>query len=68
MLRDLVRKNHFNFVDEVYTWRESIVKACEPLVNDGSVKGDYAFEIIKNIEKYGPYLIVMPGVAMPHSQ
>ncbi|EFM39045.1 phosphoenolpyruvate-dependent sugar PTS family porter, EIIA 2 [Peptostreptococcaceae bacterium AS15] len=68
MLRDLVRKNHFNFVDEVYTWRESIVKACEPLVKDGTVKGDYAFEIIKNIEKYGPYMIVMPGVVMPHSQ
>ena len=68
MLRELVRKNHFNFIDEVYTWRESIVKACEPLVNDGSVKGDYAFEIIKNIEKYGPYMIVMPGVVMPHSQ
>lgn len=68
MLRDIVKKNHFNFVDEVYSWRESIVKACEPLVKDGTVKSDYAFEIIKNIEKYGPYMIVMPGVAMPHSQ
>jgi L-ascorbate PTS family porter component IIA len=68
MLRDFVEKNHFNFVYEVSSWQESIIKACEPLVEDGSVKVGYAFEIIKNIEKYGPYMIVMPGVAMPHAQ
>ena len=68
MLRDFVEKNHFNFVYEVSSWQESIIKACEPLVEDGSVKVSYAFEIIKNIEKYGPYMIVMPGVAMPHAQ
>ena len=32
------------------------------------VNAQYAEEIIRCVEKYGPYIIIMPDVAMPHSQ
>ena len=38
------------------------------MVADGTVEADYADEIIACIEKYGPYIIIAPDIAMPHSQ
>lgn len=68
MLRDFVEKKHCIFVDEVANWQESIQKACEPIVADGTVTQEYAQEIINCVGKYGAYIVLMPGVAMPHSQ
>lgn len=68
MLRDFVEKKHCIFVDEVSTWQKSIEKACEPIVADGTVTAEYPEEIIKCVGKYGAYIVLMPGVAMPHSQ
>ena len=68
MLKDFVEKKHFIFIDEVSTWQEAIIKSCEPLIADKTVERGYADEIIQCVEKYGPYIVLIPGVAMPHSQ
>ena len=34
----------------------------------GTVDAGYADEIIACIEKYGPYIVIAPDIAMPHSQ
>lgn len=68
MLREFVEKKHYLFVDKINTWQESIKLACKPIEEDGTVEEDYAKSIIDCITKYGPYIIIMPDVAMPHSQ
>lgn len=68
MLREFVDKRHYLFVDKIDTWQEAVRLSCKPLEQDGTVDESYAQSIIDCITKYGPYIIIMPDVAMPHSQ
>lgn len=68
MLREFVEKNHYLFVEKVSDWQEAIRKACLPIEADNTVDNTYADQIIDCVNKYGPYIVLMPGVAMPHSQ
>ncbi|MEG1687782.1 MAG: PTS sugar transporter subunit IIA [Angelakisella sp.] len=67
MLRELVEQGHTLFVDSVPDWREALRLGCATLVADGTVTEAYADELIASVEKHGPYIVLMPGFAMPHS-
>lgn len=67
LLRQLYELNHFNIVDNPMDWREALRKGIEPLLADKSVEPEYADCLIKNVEKHGPYIVLLPGVAMPHA-
>lgn len=68
MLKEFVDKGHYLFVDKVDTWQEAIRLSCQSLEQDNTVDKVYAEEIIRCVEKYGPYIVLLPNVAMPHSQ
>ncbi|MBE5967242.1 MAG: PTS sugar transporter subunit IIA [Lachnospiraceae bacterium] len=68
MLREFVEKKHCKFATEAKDWKEAIRMSCETLEADGSVEGNYKEDIIKCVEEYGPYIVIVPNVAMPHSQ
>lgn len=67
LLRQLFELKHYNFVDEPMSWQEALRKCIDPLLADGSVEPEYADCLIENVEKHGPYIVLMPGVAMPHA-
>lgn len=67
LLGELVEQKHVLFCSGIKDWREAVEKSCEPLVQDGTVEPGYAQEIIRCIEKNGPYIVLIPGFAMPHS-
>ena len=67
MLKEFVQEKHCVFYDSASDWKDAIHKACEPIIADGTVELEYADEIVRCVEKYGPYIILIPGVAMPHS-
>lgn len=68
MLREFVESRHYKFADSAPDWKEAIRMSCQPLEADGTVEENYKEDIIECINKYGPYIVIMPGVAMPHSQ
>lgn len=68
MLKEFVEKKHYLFAEEAKDWEEAIRLSCKSLEADGTVEADYAEQIIECVKKYGPYIVLMPGVAMPHSQ
>lgn len=68
MLRDLVEKKHYKFAKNAKNWQEAIRMSCESLEADGTVEPNYKEEIIKFVGGHGPYIVIMPNVAMPHSQ
>lgn len=68
MLKEFVETKHFKFAEEARDWKEAIRMSCEPLEADGTVEANYKEDIIKCVEKYGPYIVITPNVAMPHSQ
>ena len=65
MLKDAV-KGRVNIVENVKDWKEAIILAAKPLVEDGSVKNSYIDAMIANVEKFGTYIVIAPKVAMPH--
>ena len=68
MLRKFIEEKHCKFAKSAPNWREAIRMSCEVLEADGTVEGNYKEDIIACVEKYGPYIVLMPGPAMPHSQ
>ena len=50
------------------TWQEAVQLAIEPLIESGAVLPEYYDAIIESTEEYGPYYILMPGMAMPHAR
>lgn len=68
MLKEFVEKRHCKFAESAKDWKDAIRMSCEVLEADGTVEGNYKEDIIKCVEQYGPYIVIMPGVAMPHSQ
>ncbi|EHI70755.1 PTS sugar transporter subunit IIA [Streptococcus ictaluri] len=53
---------------EADTWQEAVKLAVTPLVESGAVEERYYQAIIESTEHYGPYYILMPGMAMPHAR
>lgn len=49
-------------------WKEAVKLSVDPLIESGAVKPEYYDAIIESTEKYGPYYILMPGMAMPHAR
>ncbi|MCJ7691050.1 MAG: PTS sugar transporter subunit IIA [Clostridiaceae bacterium] len=67
MLREML-ENNINVVDEVSCWQEAIKVAAAPLKEKGFIKEEYISAMVENVVKNGPYIVIMPGIAMPHSR
>ncbi len=68
MLKEFVEKNHCKFAESAKDWQDAIRMSCEVLEADGTIEANYKEDIIACVEKYGPYMVIAPNVAMPHSQ
>ncbi|WP_221913409.1 PTS sugar transporter subunit IIA [Streptococcus halichoeri] len=53
---------------EANTWQEAVRLSVDPLIESGAVDAAYYQAIIASTEAYGPYYILMPGMAMPHAR
>lgn len=68
VLKKIVERGHYKFVDSVSSWQEAVKLSCQSLVETGYVEPDYYEQIVSCIETYGPYVVFEHYVAMPHSQ
>ena len=68
MLKDMTEKSLVVLNLECSDWKDAIYKAAKPLVDGGYVKEEYVRGIIKNKEESGPYFILAPGIALPHTR
>ncbi|MGG5343491.1 PTS sugar transporter subunit IIA [Enterococcus sp. AZ192] len=48
-------------------WEEAVVLSCQTLLEKKMITQQYVDEIVDCVKKYGPYIVIVPGVAMPHS-
>lgn len=68
VLKKIVERGHYKFVDRVDSWQEAVKMSTDSLVETGYVAPDYYRQIVDCIETYGPYVVFEHYVAMPHSQ
>ena len=67
ILKKMLNKNNFQFINKVKDWREAITKAGNILEENEIIRHDYISEMIKMIEKHGAYIIIEEGIAIPHA-
>lgn len=68
MLNEMLDKDLVEITDqEPKDWKEALKIAAGKLVEHNYIKEAYIDEIIKNVEDNGPYIVIVPGVAMPHA-
>ncbi|WP_419961194.1 PTS sugar transporter subunit IIA [Psychrobacillus sp. BM2] len=49
-------------------WEDAVRICGEKLVQTGKVAVTYVDAMIRNIHELGPYILIAPGVAMPHAR
>ncbi|MBC1978630.1 BglG family transcription antiterminator [Listeria marthii] len=66
-LEELLPKERITFQESVADWREAIQVASKSLQQEGYISRNYQQAMIENIEKLGPYIVIAPGIALPHA-
>jgi PTS system ascorbate-specific IIA component len=67
LLREIVESGRVQFAEKADGWEDAIKKSCKLLIDEGTVDPGYADEIIGAVREHGPYIVLMPGFALPHA-
>ena len=68
MFKEIIEKGLYDFYDECDSWEDAIRKSCNKLIEKNIVDDRYSQQVIDTVNKYGPYIVLVPQVAMPHCQ
>lgn len=64
----LIKEQSILLNQEASTWEEAVRIAANTLVNSGAIQERYVDAIIESTKRYGPYYVLMEGMAMPHAR
>lgn len=64
----IIKKENIRLKVEADDWREAIRKSGEILKINGYVKEEYIEDMIKAVEELGPYIVVIPHIALAHAR
>lgn len=53
--------------EEPETWEAAIQISCQNLMAKKMIDQRYVEEIIASVKEFGPYIVIVPEVAMPHA-
>lgn len=68
ILKDILNRKLYNFHEErTDSWEDAIRISCRMLVDEGIVDDNYAQKLIDQIHEHGPYIVLLPNLAMPHT-
>jgi ascorbate PTS system EIIA or EIIAB component len=67
MLKEFVSNGHTAFHEKFDSWEEAVQAGCEPLLKDQTITQEYVNSVIQCVKDFGPYIVIAPMIAMPHS-
>lgn len=67
LLKKIIDNKLTVYNEKFENWKDAIIACGVPLIEEGFITSDYIDAIIECIEKYGPYIVIAPDIAMPHS-
>lgn len=68
MLRELLTNATVRVNVEVKNWEDAIRKGGELLTQDGAAEQNYVDAMVDSVKKFGPYMVIAPGIVMPHAR
>lgn len=67
-MENLFDDKNVQTVDSVKDWKEAIKKASMPLLEEGDITFEYVDNMIKSVEKNGPYMVLTDYFALMHAR
>lgn len=67
-LRELLRPELVKVNESVQDWEGAIRAAGKLMVADGAVEPRFVDAMIRVAKEFGPYIVVAPGIALPHAR
>lgn len=67
-VKQLIRENLIDLDVEVEDWQGAIRAAGKLMVQDGGVEERFVDAMIRVAKEFGPYIVVAPGIALPHAK
>lgn len=68
MLQNLLKEDAVALNQEGDSWEAAIHIAGDILVRTGKCKKSYVEAMVEAVKKYGPYIVIEDGIAMPHAK
>lgn len=69
VLQDFIIENGaFALGQEAADWKAAVKLGTDLLVKAGAAEERYYEAILKMTEELGPYYVIAPGIAMPHTR
>jgi mannitol/fructose-specific phosphotransferase system IIA component (Ntr-type) len=68
MLLELLTAETIQFSASEPSWQEAIKLSAQPLLKNLSITEDYITAMIAAVDKFGPYIVIAPKVALPHAR
>lgn len=67
-LKDLIRPELVAVDVEANDWEEAILAVGQLMVTDGAVEERFPQAMVRVAKEFGPYIVVAPGIALPHAR
>ncbi len=64
---NILQKESILLNQEADDWQHAIKLSAKPLVDQGLIDEKYIGSMIDVVNEYGSYIVLVPGVALPHS-
>lgn len=68
MIEELLTLENINVNVKVNDWVDAITKGGNILLKNKKIEKKYIEAMIENVKTLGPYIVMVPGVAMPHAR
>lgn len=68
MLKDLLTKDTIRVNIDAKDWEDAIRKGGDLLEKNDSIEHRYVDGMVETMKEIGPYIVIAPGIAMPHAR
>lgn len=68
MLKEHLPLDQIQLIDSVENWQQAIEKVARPLLEKRAIEPRYVERILQLTDEIGPYYVIAPLIAMPHSR
>ncbi|GCL67647.1 PTS sugar transporter subunit IIA [Veillonella tobetsuensis] len=68
MLQDLLSEDNVSFHYPAETWEDVIRHGGQLMVDAGFTEPTYIEAMVEVVREMGPYIVLAPGLAMPHAR
>ena len=67
-IKQILNQERIRVGADVTDWEEAIREVGQLLVNSGGVEERYVDGMLKTANDLGPYIVIAPGLAIPHAR